>query len=454
MKLPASLRKFVQAVTGKRHFESAGGGSRWPMTVSMANPARQALAARAVTASRSSWLIANAPIAEAIVAGWGTHLVGDGPSARSLHPNQGMARALEGSWLGSFYNHASVDGQDLGSVLTAAARALVGQGEAFYRMVTTDRGVRLQELHPDQIDPSLNRETDGGGRIIAGIEFDAAGPRVRYWVRPSPDTVIGASAAIPVDAADILHLYEQKWPGQVRGLSWLAPVATTIVEYDAALDAALTKLKTTALLCAFIKDLDGQSTAAEDLAAEQPMEPGASVRLPPGLDVVFPPISDMSSAEGFLKRMVQTIASGVGLPYEVLSSDYSQTNYSSSRLALQSFLRRCKAIRAGVLVAKMLRPFYERHVTVEILTGRINAPDFARNPQAFFDASWLWPAHASINPLDEAKATILLMQAGITSRQAAIAETGRDPETVDAEIDSDTHADMASNVTPIKNEAA
>ncbi len=433
----------------KRTFESAGGGSRWPTTVAMTRPDRQALAARSLTASRASWLIANAPTAEAIVSGWATHLIGDGPSLRSLHPQAGMARALEASWL-ALYDRIGVDGQDLGSVLTAAARALVGQGEAFYRMVTTPRGeLRLQELHPEQMDPSMSRETTGGGRIVAGVEFNAAGERIRYWVRPvlEDDWRSGTLAAVPVDAADVLHLYEQKWTGQVRGLSWLAPVATTLVEYDAALDAALTKAKASALLCGLIKSLDGTGTTSTDLQKQQPMEPGALVELPVGADVTFTPVSDMAGLDGFLKRMVQTIASGVGLPYEVLSSDCSQTNYSSSRLALQSFLRRCKAIRASALVAKMLRPVYERHVTLEILSGRINAPTFTRESQPFFDASWLWPAHASINPLDEAKATILLVQAGIMSRAQAISESGRDPETVDAERASDTAA--PTNVTPI-----
>jgi len=434
-----------------RSFESAGGGSRWPLTANLAAPARQTLAARALTASRANWLIANAPIADAIASGWATHLIGDGPSCRSLHPSPGMARALEASWL-DLYPVVGVDGQDLGSLLTLAARSLVGQGEVFFRIVATERGVRLQMLHPDQIDPSMNRETDGGGRIVAGIEFNAAGERVRYWVRPSPDDFGASRETVPVDASDILHCYEPKWPGQIRGLSWLSPVAATIVEYDAALDAALCKLKSTANVAGFIKTLDGAGSVAADMQKIMPWEPGILAELPAGTDIEFSPVSDFSGAEGFLRRMVQTIASGVGLPYEVLSSDYSQTNYSSSRLALQSFLRRCKAIRANIFVAKMLRPLWERHVSLSVLSGAIRAPGFERDPRPYFDASWLWPAHASINPLDEAKATILLVQAGIVSRTAAIAETGRDPETVDAERAGDQAA--PSNIVNLNNEAA
>jgi hypothetical protein len=123
MKLPASLRKFVARVTGKRTFESAGAGSRWPATVAMASPARAALAAAPLTRSRANYLIANTGIGESIVSIWATSLCGDvGPTARSGHVNKAMARALDGAWLDS-YDRMGIDGSDLTSILTQLSRS-------------------------------------------------------------------------------------------------------------------------------------------------------------------------------------------------------------------------------------------------------------------------------------------------------------------------------------------
>jgi len=256
----------------RRHFESAGngngGGARWPISVSMPSPARAALAAAPITRSRANFLIGNTGIAESTVATWANSLVGDGPTVRCGHPNPTTRDVLENSvWLPA-YDCIGIDGSDLTAVLTLACRSLVGAGEAVLRLVTTDAGeCRVQVLQPEQLDASVNRDLDGGGRIIAGVEFDRSGRIVAYWIRPNPDFAFVTAEVQRIDGADICHCFEKRFPGQVRGLSWLAPVATRIVELDALEDASLVKAKTSALMCGFIKSLDGTGTAAADLAA-------------------------------------------------------------------------------------------------------------------------------------------------------------------------------------------
>ena len=90
-------------------------------------------------------------------------------------------------------------------------------------------GLRL--LSPEQLDPALTREIENMQRIIAGVEFDWTGRRVAYHVFPRQADLLVATqqwAPIRLPAEDILHLFEPKTPGQVRGTSWLAAVLTTI----------------------------------------------------------------------------------------------------------------------------------------------------------------------------------------------------------------------------------
>jgi len=138
--------------------------------------------------ARARGLIANSPSACAIADQWSTHLVGDGPSVRSAHPNENVRRALEEAW-SRFYTRCDVEGvNDLTGLLAGAVYSLAGSGD---HMVTAGRGeLRLRRLSPAQRDPAMTREIESIRRIIAGVEFDARGRRVAYHLlRDQPDLV-------------------------------------------------------------------------------------------------------------------------------------------------------------------------------------------------------------------------------------------------------------------------
>ena len=420
----------------RRTFDAAGASGRWPTAAIMASQPSAALAARSVLARKGGYLVSNAPIAASIAEVWATSLVGDGPSVRSNHPDAAMRRALEAAW-GRFFRRADIEGGNLVELLNRISRGLVVEGEAFVRSLTTERGLlRCQLLPAPQIDASVNREFSGG-TIVAGIERGPNGEVLAFWVLPSsPDAVASFTMIGPpvrVDAADICHVFEPRFPGQIRGLSWLHPVATSILELDATQDAAITKAKVTALMCGFIRGTDSADLASGELS----MEPGTLRKLPPDADITFSPTSDMSEINGFLTHMARSISAGVGAPYELVTGDLSNTNYSSARLGLQSFVRRVKAVRSSVLVSRFLQPAWERCITLEVLSGRLSAPDFLQDPEPFFDAEFLFPEFASINPFDETRADVEALNAGLRSRAEIIAARGRDFETVNAEIEAD-----------------
>ena len=60
-----------------------------------------------------------------------------------------------------------------------------------------------------------------------------------------------------VPAADCLHLFKPLAAGQLRGITWLAPVLLRLHELDQFEDAALVKAKVAALFTGFITDPDG-----------------------------------------------------------------------------------------------------------------------------------------------------------------------------------------------------
>jgi lambda family phage portal protein len=437
MKLSRRIANAYRALT--RGYDAASSSPRWPAWASQVAPARQALAARHTLASHAAYLVANSPSGESICEKWATNAVGDGPAVRSGHPDEATREALEAAF-GDFYASADIDGTDLTGILNAAVRGLVSAGEAFFQLVTVERGaLKVRQLSAEQIDPALNRELADGGYIVAGIEFDGAGRRVAYHVLPDllslTATLMRPAVRVPAD--DICHVFEKRFAGQVRGVSWLGAAQTRLVELHKLEDALLARMNCAALFAGFVT---GEGTGGlDEKTALNPMEPGALFDLR-GLGttgVEFPSVPSIDGAPELLAHMTRSIASGTGLPAPIMASNYADTNYSSGTLGLGQFIRRIKAVQSSLLVGQFLQPLWNRFVTLEILSGRLSAPDFARDPAPYFAVSFLFPAWPSLNPLDEARADQITLAARLRSRQEIIAARGRDPAETDAEILAD-----------------
>ena len=442
MKLRQRIARAVDGLLG-RSFDAASGGDRWPRWAAQWAPARQQLQARHALASRSNYLISNSPSAASIADVWTTSVVDDSPSVRSNHPNEAIRNALEDGWR-RFYESCDQEGvADLGGMLSGLTRSMVSSGDGLINFVTTQRAeLRLRMLSPEMLDPSRTRELENMDRIISGVEFSADGRRIAYHIFPQqPDLIVNMLwAPIRVAAEDIIHIFRQDTPGQVRGVSWLTPVLTKLLELDRLEDALLARANVAALFGGFISDPEGTSGFGDGKIDPQQLslEPGVMRVLPASATVTFPSMPDAADMPDVLRHLLRSIASGVGLPFELLSGDLSQVNYSSAKLGLESFKRRVTAIRSSILTARVLNPIWQRFVTLEILSGRIYAADFERNPDPYFAMTAMWPGFAPLDPYREAEADVTLMQNGLRSRAEIIASRGRDVADVDAEIAADT----------------
>ena len=220
----------------------------------------------------------------------------------------------------------------------------------------------------------------------------------------------------------------------------MTPILTRLYELDQLEDAALVKSKVNALAAGFITDVDdasGLSAEARGNPASLTWEPGMLRFLPPGCSITFSPTVDMSTISDLLRHMLRSVAAGGGLPYEILTGDLSQVNYSSVRYGFSQFHRRVKALQSSMLGAQLLAPIWRRWVLLEILTGRIHAPDFERRPLDYLNCKILWPGFEPVDPLKQAKADALDLASRTRSRAEIIADHGRDVSDVDSEIESD-----------------
>lgn len=125
------------------------------------------------------------------------------------------------------------------------ARHLIVDGEAVVIVHDDADGVRLQVVAPEQLDEAKTAELGGGRMIASGVEFDAQGRRVAYWLLPHRphSTFTDYAPSIRFDAADVLHIMRPLGAGQVRGLSWLASAVLSASELDQLMDALLVGAK-------------------------------------------------------------------------------------------------------------------------------------------------------------------------------------------------------------------
>lgn len=182
-----------------------------------------------------------------------------------------------------------------------------------------------------------------GNQVRMGVEVDQFYRPVAYFIRerhPSEFRFghgqIDRIERVPAD--QIIHLaVVDRWP-QTRGEPWMHTAIRTMDNVHGYTEAEIIRARTQAGNVGAIEtpeDSESIGERQEDGSVEMEVEPGVYKRLNPG-EKLHPTTlnSPNPSLDGFMRYMLREIAAGTGPSYESLSRDYSQSNYSSSRLAL------------------------------------------------------------------------------------------------------------------------
>lgn len=166
-------------------------------------------------------------------------------------------------------DNADADGRtDFWGLQAEIARALAVDGEAFVQAIDTAEGPRLRLIPAELVDESLTRDLGNGRFLVSGVEFDAEGRRVAYWVLPARPTDMFATVGnlVRIPAEGMLHIFKPLGAGQVRGVSWLAPIILPANELDQLQDATLVGAKVGASLRA-LSSIRTRSEAMTPLTA-------------------------------------------------------------------------------------------------------------------------------------------------------------------------------------------
>lgn len=439
-----------------RRFDGAAGGRRWSASPSFGRTGPETLAASAPIRSRARYFLANNPWASNGVSALVSGLVGFGIKRASQHPDAGN-RASIGAAFGTWAKRADAESRtDLFGIQAASVRAMIVDGEAFLHLETRANGLRLRLLPAEMVDESDTRDLPNGGYVVAGIEFNAAGQRVAYHVLKARPTEVFASTygTIRVPAEDMLHLMHPLGAGQVRGVSWLAPVLLRLSELDQLEDALAVGVKTAAMFAGFLVDQNGTGepfdASDESGILTRGLEPGVLQRLPSGFDIRFSTPQQAQQTAEFVSHQIRAIAAGLGVPAHLVSGDLREANYGSLRAGMVAFRQKLEGIQFGTIIPQLCGPIWERAVSAMILRGDLPAADFEAAAALWLGAEHYPTPMPWIDPAKDVAAIRDALEAGLMSRRQAVAERGFDIETLDSEIAADREREtrLQLNFTP------
>jgi lambda family phage portal protein len=353
-------------------------------------------------------------------------------------------------------------------------RMLVGEmfeaGEALVRIIKQPFGdsrtpLALEVIEADRlIDTWQSAKAPNGNAIRMGVEVDQWGRPQAYWLYPTHPgdyqfTSFQPSRFIRVPADEIIHLYVQNRLPQTRGVPWMHAALKRLNDMGGYSEAEIVAARSSASVMGIIESPEAQP--GDDPETPQPvmdMEPGTVQQLLPGQKFTgFNPSRPNAAMEPFMRFMLRGVASATGTSYESLSRDYSQSNYSSSRLSLLDDRDLWKVLQRWI-IRNFRVPVHRIWLQQAVLGGELAFPDFYTN-RAKYEAvrfrprGWSW-----VDPIKEVAAYEAAVQAGFMTVGDVVAATGNGQDLEDvlkarrAELDLMASMDLhfSTSVAPVK----
>ena len=319
-------------------------------------------------------------------------------------------------------------------------RACAESGEVFIRMVRQTFGggtipLALEVLEADQLDDGLNGRSQQGNEIRMGVELDGWGRPIAYhFLAYHPGDYQFSNQQIStqrhkrIPAEEIIHLYRSERPGQTRGVTWFASAIQRLHHLAGYEQAEVVRARASSALMGFITSPEGELIGDDVMDGERVsnFEPGVFKYLNPGESVTVPSLdSPDGQFEPFLRAMLRAMAAGIGCSYETISRDFSQTNYSSSRLSLIEDRDHWRILQSWIIENFHQRVFHE-WIELAVLSNALALPGYELAPERFKVARWMPRGWAWVDPAKEVQAYKEAVRCGFKTLGDVIAEQGGD----------------------------
>jgi lambda family phage portal protein len=321
-------------------------------------------------------------------------------------------------------------------------------GEALVRRHRSARfnrfGFALEALDPSQLDETVNGRPAGdmpaGNVVRMGVELSVYGRAEAYWMKtlvPNDDVTAqgrGTMRTVRIPADEIMHVFMSDWPGQARGVPWIASGIRTLAMLDGYAEAELTAARVAAGKMGFYKidaDQEPDGELTEDGRLMQQAEAGSFELLPKGVSFEgYDPQHPNTAFKDFVGATLRPAAAGVGVSYNAFANDAEGMNYSTLRATELEDREEFRTIQQWMIGAFCL-PVFEQWLTESLLSNALGGLPASKywkfNKPEFVPRGWQW-----VDPLKEVAAMEKAVALGITSRTQIVAAQGGDIDAVAA----------------------
>lgn len=287
---------------------------------------------------------------------------------------------------------------------------------------------KVQVIEADRIRGARPGMTDDDG-----VELDDLGRYTRFFVGPrDPD-----SKAEPVSysAADFIFYLNDgsERAERLRGVSAYLQVLALHGDYRDILDGIVQKVKNESFIGLkfwmesggdgnLFGDSQGEAASDDGLARQHvDMVAGMNLQLLDGERAeVLESSNPSSQLSDFEKKLVSRIAFPVGLTYELVTGDYSQVNYSSSKAMLEGCRRRIKAEQDEL--EQVAQRIFQWRLSRAVKYGELTPP---AGLATWWEHDWGRPGFPSFDPMKDAQALSMNLTNGVTSRRRWLADMGQ-----------------------------
>jgi lambda family phage portal protein len=352
------------------------------------------------------------------------------------------------------------------------AREFVGIGESVGILRWIERPgwnfrTALHVVEPDRLsNPTGMPDSD---RLRAGVEKDENNAPVAYHFRrrhPGDAYNLGGNGfkwdrverwdrVGTWDRPKVLHVYDKREPGQTRGVSKIVSILSKmrmLSRYSesevrtAAINATIVGSLYTQLGAEYAADRlgnDGQSNIdwasfnnqrADFYNDRNVLDDARFLTLFPTdrLDLNTQP-RQTAGYPAFQTAFLQAFAATLGISYEQLSMDWSNTNYSSARAALNEVWRGVSRLRQVLIwgaAGPTFAAFLEDALDADMIEVPRGCADFYDAPSAWLRCEWIGPGRGFIDPVKEAQASGMRQDGMISTLEREAAEQGGDWEMI------------------------
>lgn len=354
----------------------------------------------------------------------------------------------------------------------------------------------LQMVDLDRLSNPPDRPESG--TLRGGVQRNAYGAPLGYYFRKghpfdlSPFTSSDSFqwTYVPVrkpwGRLQVIHIVEQERPDQTRGVSDLVSALKEIYITRKWRDVALQNAVVNSLFAATIeselpteqlyemlgaaggKDASGAMAECASAFLTNVMKYGESARLKidgvriphlfPGTKLNLNRLQGDSVGSEFEQSLLRYIAAATNVSYEQLSKDYSKTNYSSARAAMNEtwkFMQSRKKFVADRFASAVYRLWLEEAINKKLITSLPRrAPSWYErmNADAYSTCTWIGASRGQIDEEKENKASALALETGLTTLEEEAQRRGKDWRELIRQRAREKKALEAAGLTPEKTE--